>query len=388
MRIWSNKLFLVLLIWCAGLGAAAQFAKIAVPFALIRDIWPGLGSGVGWLLSVVSLLGAVLGLLAGAQVARFGARQALIFGLVVGGCMSFWQASLPGAALMIASRVIEGISHLAIVVAAPTLIAHISAPRWTGAAMALWSTFFGVAFAVIAWGILPFLGPGGVPLLFLGHGLFLVMLALLAAVFIPGQIMQAQPGRFDLASALALHRRAYRSPEISASGAGWLFYTLTFVSLLALMPTYLPPAHADAVTGFLPLLAIATSLLVVPVLLRRFSSVAVVMAGFVLAAALMLAQPVLQQPVALALCLFAILGLIQGGSFSAVAELTSSPEDQALAYGLMAQAGNIGNLLGTPLLLLLLDWLGETGLFLSVGGIYLIGFYAHLHLAQRRRRAL
>ena len=55
----------------------------------------------------------------------------------------FTQAS---SLLMLLARVIEGASHLAIVVAAPSLITQLSQPRYVGAAMTLWSTFFGVSF--------------------------------------------------------------------------------------------------------------------------------------------------------------------------------------------------------------------------------------------------
>jgi len=51
---------------------------------------------------------------------------------------------------MLASRLLEGLSHLAIVVSAPTLIAQLTPQRHQGMALTLWGTYFGVAFAVIA----------------------------------------------------------------------------------------------------------------------------------------------------------------------------------------------------------------------------------------------
>ncbi|QEW18246.1 Major Facilitator Superfamily protein [Marinibacterium anthonyi] len=143
--------FLVLLLWIAGLCAAGQFAKIAVPFAEFRALYPGAGGNVGWLLSVISLLGALFGAFAGALVGVTGPVRMLVGGLLAGGVISLLQSGIPGFSVMLASRVIEGLAHLAIVVAAPTLIARITPERWRGASMALWSTFFGVAFALVAW---------------------------------------------------------------------------------------------------------------------------------------------------------------------------------------------------------------------------------------------
>ena len=144
-------LFQVVLLWMAGLGAATQFAKIAVPFTEVASLYPEFGDAIGWLLSIVSLIGVILGALSGSITTWIGPSRLLIFGLVLGGLVSLFQATEPGFYVMLASRVIEGMSHLAIVVAAPTIMAQITVGRARNAAMVLWSTFFGVAFALNAW---------------------------------------------------------------------------------------------------------------------------------------------------------------------------------------------------------------------------------------------
>jgi nitrate/nitrite transporter NarK len=87
----------------------------------------------------------------------------------------------------------------------------------------------------------------------------------------------------------------------------------------------------------------------------------------------------------LALALFSVLGLVQGASFAAVPELNTTNEARALANGAMAQMGNIGNLLGTPLLLAVLGVAGDSGVLLSVAGLYLVGALAHILLAHARQ---
>ncbi|MDV7142148.1 MFS transporter [Tropicimonas sp. TH_r6] len=384
MTVTCPALIQVLLLWFAGLGAAAQFAKIAVPFAQVRAAYPETGDEIGWLLSLISLVGAVLGVVAGDLVRRFGERRLLIAGLLLGAAISLWQASLPPFPLMLASRLLEGFSHLAIVVAAPTLISRISHARFIGAAMTLWSTFFGVSFALVAWVALPLLGDGGIPTLFASHGGFMIAIAALVALSIPEQARETGPDALPASGIIATHVKAYLSPHIAAPAAGWLFYTLTFVSLLALVPETLAPKDAAWAAGLMPLVSIAVSMLTVPILLRRVSGVSVTMLGFALAMPLVALAGLLDQPLVFAIALFAALGLVQGASFAAVPELNPDPGDQALAYGLLAQSGNCGNLLGTPILLAILGAQGPGGMYLSVVAIYLGGFLAHLLLAQRR----
>lgn len=381
MHITVPKLFQVLLLWLAGLGAAVQFAKIAVPFGVFSAHYADQGAGVGWLLSLISGVGAVLGIVVGGIVGRFGEKRILMSGLVLGAVLSFWQSGFPGFGPMLFSRFLEGLSHLAIVVAAPTLIAQISTDRSRGMAMTLWSTFFGVGFAFVAWVAMPFFTSERVDELFVAHGVFMLVVGALVLVVIPRPAGRDRP---DLPNIFEVHRRAYSSPAIAAPAAGWLFYTLTFVSLLALIPPLLPADQTQSATGLLPIMSIAVSLLVLPVLLRRFRGMTIVMLGFTLAALVAIGGSIWGSVFALAIALYGILGLVQGGTFAAVPELSPKPQDQALAYGFLAQAGNTGNLLGTPLLLLILNAGGEAAMYGAVAALYVIAIFALLVLLRRR----
>lgn len=380
-----QKALLVFLLWFAGLGAAAQFAKIAVPFAPVQALYPDTGPALGWLLSLVSFVGAILGVVAGGLVGRVGARNLLLFGLLLGALVSVWQSLLPDFPLMLVSRVVEGVSHLAIVVAAPTIIAEIAPERFRGAAMALWSSFFGVSFALVAWLGLPLVKAGGLDALFAAHGVFLTTIAAILLFSLKNE-KQASSGASERATAsvLARHLTAYRSPRISAPGIGWLFYTLTFVSLLAILPQQMPDGQGAWVAGAMPLVSVAVSLFLVPVLLQSFTSVRLVIFGF-LGGILVVVAALAGLPLAVvAVALFAVLGLVQGASFSAVPELNDSMEDRALAYGVMAQLGNVGNLLGTPLYLAILGAAGQSTMFAGVVLVYILAITAHLILERRR----
>ncbi len=377
-----------MLIWFAGLGAATQFAKIAVPFSDVGLLYPDNAAVIGWLLSIISLMGAALGAISGAITARIGPNRLLLSGLVLGGALSLLQASLPVFQLMLLSRVIEGLSHLAIVVAAPTLIAQITSGRARYNSMVLWSTFFGVAFALNAWVGLPIVDRFGLPTYFAMHGgLMLLIAALIALSNLKTDMGQTEGTGWGLSAFLDVHIRTYRSPFISAPAIGWFFYTLTFVSLLAILPGRLPEGQGASIAALMPLAGIVLSWLLVPLLLTVLSCVSVVNLGFVLGIATIIAL-FLGAPLTFGcIALFAVLGLVQGGSFAAVPELNGTTEAQALSYGAMAQMGNAGNLLGTPVLLAVLLGVDEAGMFVAVAAFYSIAIIAHLLLARRRESA-
>ncbi len=138
---------LVILLWAAGLGAAAQFGKISVLFEDLRAIYGGQGAAaLGLIVSVVGMVGLVFGTTAGLLVARIGPRRALLAAMALGAAASAVQALLPPYPLMLAARVVEGLSHLAIVVVGPTMIAALAPEAQRPLAMTLWSSFFGVTY--------------------------------------------------------------------------------------------------------------------------------------------------------------------------------------------------------------------------------------------------
>ncbi|WP_166418363.1 MFS transporter [Cochlodiniinecator piscidefendens] len=378
---------LILLLWLSGLGAAAQFAKIAVPFSFLLEYYPNAGASAGWLLTLVSTIGAALGIVAGTLVARWGSGRMLIASLILGGCVSLWQSIMPALSLMMLSRVIEGASHLIIVVAAPTLIAQISPDKMRGASMALWSTFFGVTFALVAWFGVGFVTTHGLPALFVLHGIYMLILAVLLAAALGLKHLTAQKNGapLTLRGVLSLHAKAYKSPFIFAPALGWFFYTFTFVALLTLLPSLLPNTLRTTVSGLMPLVSIPVSLGVVGIALMFFSAVHIVILGFVLAI-LVLSSIYIGAPIAvIAITLFAVLGLVQGASFASVPQLNTTIEDQALSNGVMAQMGNLGNLLGTPMLFIALESGGSGFTFAIIIGFYAIAAMGHLVLKKRRQ---
>ncbi len=378
---------LIAALWFAGLTAAMQFAKVGVIFDLLRPVWPGAGIWLGLVVSVVGFVGIVFGTTAGIAVARIGPRRMLLTALLAGAVLSLAESLIPPLPAMIALRVLEGMSHLAIVVAAPVLIAATAGPKDQPAAMTIWSTFFGIAFAITAFLGRPLVAAHGPQALFVTHAALMALAALLLWTLIPKEVA-ARPNAIARAGLIEAHRRIYASPRIAAPAMGFVFYTLMFVAFLTLLPDLVAPEWRYLTATVMPLISIAISLVFGVPLTRAKGAVLTVQVGLA-AGALAIVAFVLSggQGVLALVAVMAIsgsLGLVQGGSFAAISELNSDGSARAEAAGAIAQLGNVGTTLGTPILLKMTEIWGLPavlwfGLPLCVGGIL-----THAWLARRR----
>lgn len=378
---------LVLLIWAAGLGGAAQYGKVSVIFDRLSEVYPDAGAWLGFAVSFVGFLGILLGIVAGVLVARIGYRRALLSALVTGAVVSSLQSLFPPMPVFLSLRLIEGAAHLAIVVAGPTMVAQITAEKDRGLALTLWGTFFGVAFTVLAWLGVPLARVAGLPALMLAHACYMALMAALLWPILPRVTERptTAPGLRNLANA---HRRIYLSPAIGAPAYGWIFYTACFVAVLTVIPPYLPD-HARAFTvGAMPLMSILASLTLGVWLLRHIEAVQVVMLGFAACAALCLLLLIFPGAPILALALGASLGLVQGASFAAVPQLNPALDDRALANGGLAQAGNFGNTIGTPLMVAVIAMGGYQSLMIALCLLFCAGLAVHVGLRRRRGRQI
>ena len=375
---------LIFSLWGAGLGAAGQYAKISVIFDRLGPVYPDAGPALGFIVSLVGFVGILLGVVAGLVVARIRYRRAMLWALWVGAAVSLFQSLLPALPLLLLSRVIEGMSHLAIVVAAPTLIAQFSAPRHIGFALTLWSTFFSVAFALLVALGLPLVEARGLSALFVAHAIWMAGFGVVLTLFLRPVEVPPQ-GRLTMGGIVADHFTIYRSPRIAAPGAGWLFYTFCFLAILTVLPPYMPAGWRALVTGTMPLVSIAVSMTLGVAALRVMTAVQLVQIGFALSVAALLWLLVAPGYPAACLALAGALGLVQGGSFAAIPQLNTAAATQAQAYGALAQTGNLGNTIGTPVLLAILGLAGYGGMIWTVALVLTGGFVVHAWMAARRR---
>ena len=390
---YKTPIGLILLLWGGGLGAAGQYAKVSVIYDLLPQVYPQAGMALGFLVSIVGFVGIVFGVVAGTLVSNIGYRRALIWALWAGAALLAVQALFPPLWLMLVLRAFEGVSHLAIVVAAPTLIAQLAQTRHRGFALTLWSTFFGVAFTMLVWFGLPMVAALGLPSLFVAHGIWMAVFAVALSSGRTALPDTAKGIAVNWARLLPDHLTLYRSAFLAAPAIGWLFYTFCFLALLTLLPPFIAEAQRAVVLGAMLLVSILVSMTMGVVVLRWVSAITVVLGGF---AGLVLALIWLLAATGGVWACFALasaLGLVQGASFAAVPQLNAYAADQARANGALAQMGNIGNTLGTPVLAAILLGAGYSGMILTAIIVASVGLLAHLwmqrvrHLTQHVRSA-
>lgn len=142
----------VLLAVVAGMVAAAHVGKLppALP-ALRAELGLGLVAA-GWIVSVFSVTGLAMGMFAGTLGDRIGARRLMLLGLaaLVGGSLGGSLAD--GEALLLVTRVIEGLGFLAVAVSAPTLIIAVSHGGGRRLAFGMWGTYMpaGISLMILA----------------------------------------------------------------------------------------------------------------------------------------------------------------------------------------------------------------------------------------------
>ncbi|MGL4489468.1 MAG: MFS transporter [Rhizobiaceae bacterium] len=373
-----SPLLLSFALWLAGLGAAGQFAKVGVIFDYVSQTYAGASvTLLGLLVSGVGLVGLVFGSTAGIILARMSTRTVMVIALLAAALLSFAQSLLPPLPVFLVLRFLEGFTHLAIVVAGPVIIAETLTGKDRDFGMTLWSTFFGVCFAFMAWAGRPLVASYGIGSLFVAHGVFMVLMALMMAALLPKHVPAPQ-SPLSLKDVVRQHGEIYASPSIAAPGLGFVFYTCMYVAILSLLPPMIGQPHQDFVGTAVPLVSIAASMTLGTYLIARYPAVAIVQGGFAVAAisAVVMWLGWGNAPVVIgaALLLSAAVGLVQSASFAAIGQLNESHVDRSRATGAIAQLGNVGTTTGTPILAALIAAYGINGLaaftfVLAVGGV-------------------
>ncbi len=135
------------LIFCSifFLGVLTSYGMFKAPTMFTTEFTTELGfteSNIGWVMSMFTLIGAVLAFPAGGILAKIGAKKSLIItavSLIIG---AVGGALAPNATVMLISRFIEGIGMGMISVVGPAATATVIPPRKQGLAMGIWSVWF------------------------------------------------------------------------------------------------------------------------------------------------------------------------------------------------------------------------------------------------------
>ena len=341
---------------------------------------------LGWAVTLIGVIGILLGVSAGLLATKLGLRRVFLGGLLLGAGVSALQGAGLNLQMFLASRVLEGVSHLAIVVAAPTLIAQTAPKGLRPFALTLWGTFFGVTFAAVAWLGRPLAETHGVGALFTAHAVWMLASAAVCWAVLPRAPTAPAVPRITAGWIVQRHMAIYRSPYLAAPAVAWLFYTFCFVSMITLLPAYLPENSRSFVVGLIPLATLISSMTLGNVLLRYVSAITVIQVSFVTTILSLLGLLVLPGSPVVAVIWAFFLGLAQGAGFAAVPELNADVDSQSQANGAMAQTGNLGNTIGTPVLLLAVAGAGYAGMIITSAVVLCVGVVMQRLLVRARNR--
>lgn len=218
----------------AGIAVALHVGKasIALP-ELQREFGRSLES-LSWIISAFPFIGVFGGIAAGQLVRRWGDRRLLSLGLVIVSLASFAGATQHDFAGLIATRVVEGIGFVIVVVAAPTVLTRVVAPQKRNLVFSIWSTFMPAGMALSL-----FFGPhfAGWQQSWFASGALTLLAALLLPLTTPRSVaILSAATTIKLRQALLSIVRA-RQPLLLA--LIFATYNLQFFAVMAFLPIFL-----------------------------------------------------------------------------------------------------------------------------------------------------
>jgi predicted MFS family arabinose efflux permease len=296
-----------------------QFAKVSVLFDALERHYQASPALIGWLVSTVGLVGVVFGASAGLVVARFGSRATLVVALTAGAAISLIEATLPSLSLMLGLRTLEGASHLAIVVSAPSCLVALTAP-------------------------------GERPLT------------------LPEATQRALRGADVKLGIVAQHLEIYANARTATPALCFMSYTGMYVALQTLTPELAPPESRTALIVGMAIVSIVASLAAGALAHRGWSPFSMTIGAFAMT---IVSSVILQFAVATAIgiapaALFRMVfvSLLPGSILPMLPRLNPDAASQARAFGALAQTGNVGSVLGPPLFAASAEVMGPIGLLL------------------------
>ena len=387
--------FAIFALFVAGLVASMHFAKVAPVMGQIgADLDMSL-IAQGFAVSILGIVGVLFAISTGALVAAIGLARGMSIALFGGAALAVAGAFAPNATAFLAVRGLEGFSHLLIVVCAPVLMAHHASERDRPIALAIWGCFFGLGFAITSVAAPPIVTALGWRGLLASHALVLAMAGFLVADALAR--VGHQDKRTALPGAAALieaHKAVYASGAPLLLALVFCAYTIQFLAVLTFLIRYLTEARhwsaadAGSLVGAVSLVTLVATLAAGFLVRHRvplFGGLAVAFVMTAAAGAGVFGAPVPDSTlVPLILVMMTGFGLMPGFVFANVPSVAGTPERAPLAYGAMAQFGNVGTFAGTPVFAAAyqaMGWPGGAGFLVTMAA-------AGIGLAALLRRSM
>lgn len=348
------------IVFAVGVTCALHVGKLPVAIPVLREALGLTLVQAGFLLSFVQLAGMTLGLAVGLTADRLGPRRVMLAGLVLLALGSALGALAPGTAVLLLSRLVEGMGFLLAVLPAPGLLRQrvLHAPTlsralgWWGAYMPL-GTALALLFGAAVMGAVGWRWAWG----------WLAWLSLCAAVVlwrgVPADMRAG--GRGTASPAAAWVPRLTRTLE--SPGPWWValaffLYSGQWMAVIGFLPTIYAQAGYSAVSvGALSALAAGINMagnIGAGRLLAHGLRPGVLLAGGFCAMGLgsVIAFTAEGFPTAQYLAVLAfsgIGGLIPGTLFGLAVVLAPSEDTVSTTVGWMQQFSALGQFIGPPL---------------------------------------
>ncbi len=373
----------------AGFLGAAATGKLVPHARWLTETYDISLGMAGFTISAVMLPGAILSAWLGVVTDRLGARNVTLSGMVLAGAASIALGSASGLAPLIALRLVEGIGYCLLVVGATVLVVEVSTPRQRTLALAVWSSFAPIGFALGQWASAGVQGGDRLAAIGSWHGALLVAAAIIAGVVLPGrsgvQPMGARASMLD----------GFAHPPALLASLAFGCVTGVLLAAVAVTPLVLAQINDMSVGEAAKLTALAS----LPGIAGRFAAgwllgwrmtprAVLVTAGVsgVLAIALALLARLPLLPALALFTMFQILmGIIPGVLSAMIPHVVPGPDRIGTVSGLVNQMVTLGNLIGPPLVLSAYALADAGGAAALLAGWTMICVALVAHLAVFRR---
>jgi MFS family permease len=319
----------------------------------------------GWLVSTFNGLTALGAIFFGVFADRIGAYRLCAAGVLCIAAGSVLGALATAAGVLIASRLIEGLGFLSIIVSAPALVAAAAAPRQRAIAYGLWASYLPLGVSVIVAASPPLIqGPG-----WRAAWWFVAFAAIACAAMLATQSRHYAAVSGGTRRSAASIRASLAQPVLWLLGIAFAMYAIQHHALMIWLPTYLLETRGLAGTQA----ALATALAVFAncfgnvlggwLIQRGVPRGRVIGATFIVTSLTFLGifAAGFSDTIRYMLAVFYsfITGTVPAAALSAGMRYARSPAEVGAIQGLIVQITNAGIFFGPPLIAASVTWGGS-----------------------------
>ena len=382
----------------AAMTAAFQIGKAPSALPVIRgELGLSLDEGV-WIISIFSLLGISLGMVAGALGDRLGHRRLIICGFLAMALASFAGAAADGFLVLLLSRVLEGFGFIVVASVAPSMFLAVSAPRHHRLIFGLYSGYWPAGVAVMILVTPAVMEATGWRGLWMLNGvLALLVLAMVLRVTRAGATRARIVSPPPFGEALRTFTRI--GPMTLALTFGT--YSSIHVTVVALLPSFYTEGGsvglgaASVLTALVAVVNVGGNILAGVAMHRGAPRWLLVVGTFVLIAgsALLMYDDGLSFALRLGAAIFLsfIAGMIPACLFAATPVVAPTPALVGATTGLMMQGSQLGQLVGPVTMAWVVTAMGSwdyAPVTLVVASVVGVGLMLALRRIEARNPAL